>query len=68
MNCHQCHKELTADDKGAYLKFWDRKGEDMICVACLAGRLRCSEEYLRERIQFLKDSGCTLFPDSKKQK
>lgn len=62
MNCHQCRKELTADDKGAYLKFWDRKGEDMICVVCLAGRLRCSEEYLRERIQFLKDNGCTLFP------
>ena len=62
MNCAECNSRLTADDRGAYLKFWDREGADMVCVPCLAVKLRCSEEYLRERIQFLKDNGCTLFP------
>ena len=65
MNCFECDTPLTIDDRGAYLKFWDRDGVDMVCIPCLCLKLRCSESYLRERIQFLKDNGCTLFSDKK---
>ena len=62
MKCFECKGELYGDDRGASLKFWDREGAEMFCIPCLCKKLRCSEEYLRERIKFLKENGCTLFP------
>ena len=68
MNCKDCGSQLTSDDMGAYRKFWDREPREFSCIPCLCIKLRCTDEFLRERIQFLKDNGCTLFPDSKKLK
>ena len=62
MKCFECKRELDGDDRGAYLKFWDRDGQDMVCIPCLCKKLHSSEDYLRERIKFLKENGCTLFP------
>ena len=38
MRCAECQKELLGDDRGAYLKFWDRDGQDMVCIFCAAER------------------------------
>lgn len=65
MNCKECGAKLTTDDVGAYRKFWDRDGSDFLCVPCLCKKLRCSEPYLRERIDFLRQNGCALFSAKK---
>ena len=67
MICSECKAKLTSDDIGAYRKFWDRDGSDFLCVPCLCGKLKCSEAYLRERIEFLRQNGCALFAGSKQQ-
>ena len=65
MNCRQCNAVLTTDDIGAYRKFWEREPKDFLCIPCLCEKMKCSEEYLRARIQFLKNNGCALFPHKK---
>jgi len=66
MNCKECGIKLTSDDIGAYRKFWNRDSGEISCIPCLCAKLRCTEKYLRERVQFLKDNGCSLFPDRNK--
>lgn len=65
MKCKECEAELTADDFGAFRKFWDRDSEEVLCVPCLCEKLKCEEAYLRERIEFLRQAGCALFPKRK---
>lgn len=60
--CKKCGGSLGEDGRGASLKFYDRSGRDFFCVPCLAEELKCTEEYLRERIEFLRSVGCSLFP------
>lgn len=61
MTCRECGAPLTADDIGAYRKFWEREGDTVLCIPCLCGKLRCTEELLREKVRFLKENGCRLF-------
>ena len=61
MNCVQCGVLLTADDVGAFRRFWDRQSPDLLCVPCLCEKLKCSEDYLRARIEFLRANGCAMF-------
>lgn len=65
MNCVQCGAKLTADDLGAFRKFWDRESDEILCVPCLCGKLKCEEPFLRERIEFLRQAGCAFFPKHK---
>ena len=67
MICKECGAKLTADDTGAFRRFWDRESPDFVCIPCLCGKLKCSEAYLRERIEFLRKSGCAMFPDRAKK-
>lgn len=64
MNCFQCGRPLDADDIGAYRKFWDRNAEAFLCVPCFCQVLKCEEAYLRDRIRFLRENGCRLFPEN----
>lgn len=60
-NCLKCGKILDSDDVGAYRKFKNKDAVDFLCVPCLSSELRCTEAFLRERIEFLRENGCNLF-------
>ena len=60
-NCLKCGKILDSDDVGAYRKFKNKGAVDFLCVPCLSSELRCTEAFLRERIEFLRENGCNLF-------
>lgn len=51
------------DDIGAYKKFHDRNASEFLCVKCFAAELKTTEDFLRERIAFLKRNGCLLFSE-----
>ncbi len=66
--CRECGQPLTSDDIGATLRFLDRTAKEYLCLLCLSKEFDCSLDFLKERIVFLKDHGCTAFPDSKRRK
>lgn len=59
--CRKCGVPLTSDDRGAYRKFRDREATEFLCLKCFSEELGCSEDYLHDRIEFLKRNGCRLF-------
>jgi hypothetical protein len=59
--CLKCEREITPDDMGIYRKLINRDATKFFCAACLARELDTTEEELRERIDFFKKQGCTLF-------
>ena len=68
MKCFACGTELTPDDIGAYRKFKDREAKAFLCILCFCRKdLQCDEAYLRERIEFLREQGCLLFPKKEKE-
>ena len=60
--CVKCGARLTADDIGATKKFINRGAEEFFCLDCLAERFKVTRAYLEEKIEYLRKSGCTLFP------
>ena len=61
--CVKCGCELCHDDIGASKKLINRGlDKDFMCVPCLAERYGITEARLREKIEYWRDSGCTLFP------
>lgn len=64
MTCKECGAVLTADDIGAYRKFWERNAVAYLCIPCLCKQLGCKESFLREKILFLKENGCRLFTET----
>lgn len=65
--CLNCGKILDSDDVGAYRKFRDRNAVDFLCVPCLSSEMKCTEAFLREKIEFLRENGCNLFVSKKKE-
>jgi biotin operon repressor len=65
-NCLKCGKVLDADDVGAYRKFRDKMATEFLCVPCLSSEMKCTEAFLRERIEFLRENGCNLFVPKQK--
>lgn len=59
--CLRCGNALTPDDTGAHRKLVNRGATAFICVRCLAGFLGVTEPFLREKIEYFRKSGCTLF-------
>ena len=64
--CIKCGAKLDADDIGAHLKFVSREAHEYMCVKCLAVDFGCPEEHLRDKIEFLRENGCLLFPQKPK--
>ncbi len=64
--CKTCGTLLNSDDIGATLRFVHRESEEFWCVPCLAKKFACEEAFLRDKIRFLKEQGCTVFPDCKR--
>ena len=60
--CVKCGKPLTSDDIGASKKLINRgMTENFLCVCCLAEKYGVTEERIREKIEYWRESGCLLF-------
>jgi len=64
--CFKCGAPLEEDAPGAYMRFVDRGAGSYLCLKCLSAQLGCTEGYLQDRIDFLRDNGCLLFPKKKR--
>ncbi len=61
-NCVKCGKPLSPDDIGASKKLINRgMTENFLCTACLAEKFGVTEERIKEKIEYWRESGCLLF-------
>lgn len=60
-NCLQCGRKLTPDEKSLYKKLVNRTASEFMCISCLSKFFKVSEELLQEKLEYFKNSGCTLF-------
>lgn len=59
--CRQCGKELIPDEIAVTKKLMNRGATSFLCIPCLAEYFSVSQSDIRERIEYFKASGCTLF-------
>jgi hypothetical protein len=59
--CIKCGRPLVPDDSGAHKKFINRGASLFFCISCLSVYLGVSEELVREKIEYFRKTGCTLF-------
>ena len=59
--CITCAKKLTSDEIALTKKLVNRGATSFFCITCLAKRFNVTEESLRERIKYFRESGCALF-------
>lgn len=60
-SCCECGKTLTFDEMGMNRKMVSLDVKEMRCLACLARKYKIGEDVLKEKIEYLRRSGCTLF-------
>ena len=61
-HCYQCDSTLTGDEISLYKKLVSRGAEKYLCLSCLSGRLKVSEERLKHIIAYYHRTGeCALF-------
>lgn len=61
MNCINCGAVLTSDEIAVNRKLINRGTEKCMCIACLSRFFSVDERLVREKIEFFKKEGCTLF-------
>ena len=59
--CLECNKNLTKDEIGLNKKMLGRNTKQFLCLECLSNYLNTDTEILIEKIEQLKEEGCTLF-------
>lgn len=59
--CKQCGKALKSDDIAIYRKMILRCAQEFLCIDCLAEYLGVSRKALEDKIEFFRQSGCSLF-------
>ncbi len=59
--CMRCPAHLSADEIALYKKMINRGAERGLCINCLSRELGVSVAELRERIEYFRSIGCTLF-------
>lgn len=59
--CVKCKTPLSFDEIAATKKLINRGTEHFYCIDCLAQAFDVSRKNIEEKIQYFKDSGCTLF-------
>ncbi len=60
--CMRCPVHLSDDEIGLYKKMINRGAEEGLCINCLSLELGVSVSELKERIEYFRSIGCTLFP------
>ncbi len=61
MYCKNCGKSLSFNEMGLCKKLINRGTTEFYCIDCLAENLRCDADFLRDRISYYAETGCTLF-------
>ena len=59
--CKNCGAPLTSDEVAVTRKLINRGATEYMCVPCLAKWFEVKEDDIRERIEYFRASGCTLF-------
>ena len=59
--CMKCARELTKDEIGLHKKMINRGSTEFMCIHCLAGFFKCSEELLYKKMEEFRKMGCMLF-------
>lgn len=59
--CCACGVCVTPDEVAVTKKLVNRGATSFYCVDCLARRFEVTPEDIRERIQYFRQMGCTLF-------
>lgn len=59
--CYLCGTPLGKDHSALNKKLLGRQIENLMCLACLADYLSCSEDDLIVKIEEFKEQGCGLF-------
>lgn len=59
--CIKCGAQLTPDDIGATKKLINRGSTEFLCIKCLADKFGVTEERIREKIEYWRETGCMLF-------
>lgn len=60
--CIKCGKKLTFDEIGLHKKMVNRGATEYMCITCISQHFKISEENLRDKIEYFRRTGCTLFP------
>lgn len=62
--CKQCGRLLSADEIALHKRLINRGAREHLCLSCMAAYFACSEDILREKIDYFRSIGCLLFqPD-----
>ena len=61
MNCKNCNKTLSSDEKSLNLKLISRQATKFLCLNCLANYFSVDESVLKQKIKQFKENGCLLF-------
>ncbi len=59
--CRQCSKRLTRDEVAVTKKLINRGATEFMCDKCLAEYYQVDVSAVRERVEYFRSSGCTLF-------
>lgn len=57
----KCGKNITFDETALHKKLICKTAEEFMCIGCCAQYFDVTEEMLREKIKYFKETGCTLF-------
>ncbi len=61
IKCYNCYELLSRDTTALNKKLLGRQTKQFLCLKCLSDFLETEIDELKEKIQFFKDTGCTLF-------
>lgn len=59
--CMKCGRTLAHEEVALHRKLVNRGSSEFMCISCLAEYFKVSEDVLRDRIEYFKKTGCTLF-------
>ena len=59
--CKQCGRPLSADEVALHKRLINRGATEHLCLTCLAGFFTCTEDLLRDKIDYFRSIGCLLF-------
>lgn len=59
--CKECNKKLENDEIAIYRRLVSRGAKEYLCIDCLSSHFNCSKTLIIERINYFRESGCTLF-------
>ena len=59
--CRKCGAALTRDEVAVTKKLINRGATEFMCAKCLADHYEVDIGAVRERIQYFRAQGCTLF-------